>query len=184
MAAPLRDNDSLLAIDVGEITTRAVLFDVVAGQYRFLAVGTAPTTAAAPYNHIGEGIHNALDQLEEVTGKKLIGEDQRLIVPGQEDGTGVDTFVATMSAGPPLKVMAIGLLEDISLKSASRLATTTYARVIETLGLNDRRKSEAQLDTILSQRPDAIILAGGTEGGRRPGRARGGSARAARNGSA
>ena len=165
MAAPLRDTDSLLAIDVGEITTRAVLFDVVAGQYRFLAIGTAPTTAAAPYHHIGEGIHHALDQLEEVTGKKLVGEDQRLIMPGQEDGSGVDTFVATMSAGPPLKVMAIGLLEDISLQSASRLATTTYAQVIETLGLNDRRKSEARLDTILSHRPDAIILAGGTEGG-------------------
>src|SRR4030067_3675329 len=119
MAPPLRDTDALLASDVGEITPRAVLFDVVAGQYRFLAIGTAPTTAAAPYHHIGEGIHHALDQLEEVTGKKLVGKDQRLIMPGREDGSGVDTFVATMSAGPPLKVMASGLLAEISLQKGS-----------------------------------------------------------------
>lgn len=165
MAAPIHNTDSLLAIDVGEITTRAVLFDTVAGQYRFLAVGTSPTTAVAPYCHIGEGIYRALTQLEEVTGRKLVGEGMRLIIPGQEDGSGVDTFVATMSAGPPIKIMAIGLLEDISLQSAYRLATTTYAQVIDTFGLNDWRKPEAQLDTILSHRPDLVILAGGTDEG-------------------
>lgn len=160
-----QDGASLLAIDVGEIHTRAVLFDVVEGRYRFLAFGSAPTTAAAPFHHIGEGIQKALDQLEEITGRKLVGIDERLVMPERQDGSGVDTFVATISAGPPLKILGVGLLEDVSLDSVKRLATTISARVVETLSLNDRRKPEGRLDTILATRPDVIIIAGGTEEG-------------------
>ena len=156
---------SLLAIEVGEITTRAVLFDVVEGRYRFLAIGTARTTAAAPFNHIGEGILRAITDLEQITDRDLIGDDDRLIIPSRMDGSGVDLFVATISAGPPLQVIAVGLLEDISLASAVRLTSTIYAEVVETLGLNDRKKPEERLDTILKLRPDLIVIAGGTENG-------------------
>jgi uncharacterized protein (TIGR01319 family) len=161
----LFDADSLLAIDVGEVNTRAVLFDVVDGRYRFIAIGSAPTTAAAPYQDVGEGIRLALDHLQQVTGRNLVGPDERLIIPSLADGSGVDTFAATLSVGQPLKVVVVGLLEDVSLESARRLATTTYARVVEELSLNDRRKQESRIDAILHQRPDLIIVAGGTDGG-------------------
>jgi len=157
--------DSLLAVDVGEISTRAMLFDVVNGQYRFLAVGNAPTTAAAPYSDVGEGIRLAIDRLQEVTGRHLVGADDRIIMPSQADGSGVDTIAATLSAGPPIKVVAVGLLDDVSLESAQSLAATTYARVVANLSLNDGRKPEARVDTILRVRPDVIIVAGGTDGG-------------------
>jgi hypothetical protein len=62
-------------------------------------------------------------------------------------------------------VVAIGLLEDISTESAKNLASTTYARVVETMSLNDRRGTVARLDTILQIRPDLIVVAGGIEGG-------------------
>ena len=87
------------------------------------------------------------------------------ILPSKLDGSGIDMFVGTISAGPPLQVIAVGLLEDISLASAKRLSSTIYAQVVETLGLNDRKKPEERLDTILSQRPDLIVMAGGTENG-------------------
>ena len=156
---------SLLAVDVGEVNTRAVLFDVVEGRYRFLAIGTARTTAQAPYSHIGEGVNRAITRLEDITGRELIGDDDRLIVPSKLDGSGIDMFVGTLSAGPPLQVIAVGLLEDISLASVQRLVSTTYAQVVDTLGLNDRKKPEERLDLILSQRPDVIVIAGGTENG-------------------
>ena len=165
MTTSLFDADSLLAVDVGEINTRAVLFDVVDGRYRFLAIGSAPTTAAAPYQDIGEGIRLAINHLQEITGRTLVGSDDRLIMPGRADGSGVDTFAATLSAGPPLKVVAAGLLDDISLESARHLAATTYSQVSEALSLNDRRKQEARIDAIIRQRPDLIIVAGGTDGG-------------------
>lgn len=160
-----QDGASLLAIDVGEIHTRAVLFDVVEGRYRFLAIGSAPTSVSAPYYHVGEGIRQAVNQLEEITGRKLIGIDERLIMPERTDSAGVDTFAATMSAGRPLKVLAVGLLEDVSLESIRQLVSTTYAEVIETISLNDRRKPEERLDAILAARPDLIIVAGGTDEG-------------------
>lgn len=165
METPDLKSESLLAIDVGEINTRAVLFDVVEGRYRFLAIGTASTTARAPHNHIGEGVRRAIYRLEDNTGKAFIGDDDRLIIPGRLDGSGVDNFVATISAGPPLSIVAVGLLEDVSLASAKRLARATYAQVVETLGLNDRKNPEERLDTILRHRPDVIVIAGGTDDG-------------------
>jgi uncharacterized protein (TIGR01319 family) len=157
--------DSLICIDVGSVHTRAVLFDVVEGRYRFLASGSSPTTAGLPFRDIGEGIHRALEALEVVTGRVLLGDDERLIIPSQPDGAGVDGCVATLSAGAPLKVVAVGLLEDVSAESARHLATMTYAQVAETFSLNDRRKSDARLDAILRLRPDLIIVAGGTDEG-------------------
>lgn len=165
MSTSLIDADSVLTIDIGSITTRVALFDVVDGRYRFLASGSAPTTTNAPYNDVSEGLRHAIDHLQTVTGRTLVGPDERLIVPSEPDGRGVDTVAATMSAGPPLKVVVMGLLEDVSLESAKNLVTTTYARVMETISLNDRRKVEDRLNTILRIRPDLVLVTGGTEGG-------------------
>ena len=165
MPTSLVSADSLLAIDVGASTTRALLFDVVEGRYRFLAAGSAVTTANAPFKDIGEGVRRALDQLAEISGRLLLRDDGSVIIPSAPDGSGVDALVATLSLGEPLKVIALGLLEDVSLESARRLAATTYSRVVETISLNDRRKQDARIDLILRTRPDLIIAAGGTEGG-------------------
>src|SRR5512136_1917825 len=114
MPGSLVDADSLLAVDVGAVTTRAALFDVVEGHYRFIGAGHAPTTAAAPYRNISEGVRLAIENLQNVTGRKFLGADLHLIVPSQE-GTGVDTFAATLSAGPAIKTAVVGLLDDVSL---------------------------------------------------------------------
>ena len=165
MTTSLIDADSLLVIDVGSVTTRVMLFDVVEGRYRFLAVGTASTTAGAPFHDVGEGVRRSIDKLQATTGRVLIGPDENLILPSLDDGSGVDTFAATISAGPPLKMVAVGLLEDVSLESARRLASTTYVGELESISLNDRRKPETRIDTIIRSRPDVIVVAGGTEGG-------------------
>ena len=165
MTTSLVSADSLLAIDIGTTTTRALLFDVVAGRYHFLAAGSAVTTAGAPFQDVGEGVRRALDHLQEISGRLLLRDDESLIIPSSSDGSGVDALAATISAGPPLRVVAVGLLEDVSLESARRLATTTYAEVVETMSLNDRRKQDARIDLILRTRPDLVIAAGGTENG-------------------
>ncbi len=164
MSGSLVDANSLLAVDVGTVTTRAALFDVVEGSYRFIASGNAPTTAAAPVRDLGEGVRLAIEDLQVVTGRKFLGDDRHLIVP-VNDGNGVDLFVATFSAGPAVKTVVVGLLDDVSVESTQRLARTTYARVMETIGLNDKRKPEQQIDSLLRLRPDLILLAGGTDDG-------------------
>jgi hypothetical protein len=165
MSTSLIDADSVLAIDIGSITTRIALFDVVDSRYRFLASGSAPSTAIYPFNDISEGIRAAIERLQAVTGRTLIGTDERLIIPATTDGSGVDIVAATISAGPPLRVVIMGLLEDISLESARRLVSTTYARIVDTLSLGDRRRIEERLDAIVRLRPDLVLVTGGTEGG-------------------
>jgi hypothetical protein len=165
MPASLVQNESILAIEVGAAVTRAVLFDVVEGQYRFVASGQAPSTAEAPFKNIGMGVREAIRNLQSVTGGILLGQDDSLIAPAQSDGTGVDAVVATISAGPSVKTVIAGLLPDVSLQSARRLAESTYARVVDMLALSDRRKPDQQLDSIVRSRPDLVILTGGTDGG-------------------
>ena len=164
MPGSLVDADSLLAVDVGTVTTRAALFDVVEGYYRFVASGNAPSTAGAPFKDLSEGVHRAIENLQQITGRKFLGEDQRVIIPS-DDGKGVDTFAATFSAGPAMKTVVVGLLNDVSVESAQRLARTAYVRVVDTMGLNDKRKPEEQIDTLLRLRPDLILVAGGTDNG-------------------
>ena len=164
MPGSLVDADSLLAVDVGAVTTRAALFDVVEGYYRFVASGHAPSTAAAPFKNLGEGVHNAIEDLQLITGRKFLAEDQHLIIPA-EAGKGVDTFSATFSAGPAMKTVVVGLLNDVSVESAQRLARTAYTRVVDTIGLNDKRSPEQQIDALFRLRPDLILVAGGTDNG-------------------
>lgn len=165
MPVSLLQDTSLLAVNVGASSTRAVLFDVVEGQYRFIASGQAPSTAEAPYKDITLGVNQAIASLQTVTGKTLLDQDNQLITPVQADGSGVDAFAATLSAGPALRAVVVGLLSDVSMKSAQRLAETAYLQVMETFGLNDQRKPDEQIDAILRAHPDVIILTGGTDGG-------------------
>src|SRR5512141_1017739 len=166
MPSSLVQNESILAIDVGATTTRAVLFDVVEGQYRFVASGQAASTAEAPFKDLGLGVREAITNLQNVTGAALLGEhDRNLIAPSQPDGSGVDAVVATVSAGPAVKTVVVGLLSDVSLQSARRLAESTYSRIVDTLDLSDHRKPDQQMDSIVRSRPDLVVLAGGTDGG-------------------
>ena len=166
MPASLVQTESILGIDVGATVTRAVLFDVVEGQYRFVASGQAPSTAEAPFSDIGLGVREAITNLQRVTGQTLLGlHDNNLIAPAQPDGSGVDAVVATISAGPAVKTVVVGLLSDVSLQSAQRLAESTYSRIVETLDLSDQRRPDQQMDSIVRSRPDLVLLAGGTDGG-------------------
>lgn len=166
MPASLVQNESILAIDVGASVTRAVLFDVVEGQYRFVASGQAPSTAEAPFKDIGIGVREAITHLQNITGSMLLGpNDNNLIAPAQADGSGVDAVVGTISAGPAVKTVVVGLLSEVSVQSARRLAESTYSRVVDTLDLSDHRTPDQQMDGIARSRPDLILLAGGTDGG-------------------
>lgn len=165
MGTSIVDAESVLALELGSITTRAILFDVVDGQYRYIASGTAPTTATAPYYDVGESVNEAVAHLEETTGRVLMDNNGQLLIPTSADCKGVDRLAITHSIGSELRFVVCGLLNDVSLESARNLAATQYGQVMESFSLNDRRKLEAQLDAMLRAAPDVVILAGGTENG-------------------
>lgn len=165
MPSSLVDGNSLLAINVGAANTRAVFFDVIEGEYRFVASGVAPSTAEAPFKDVSEGVRHAVEALQKLLGRSLLDETRGLITPSQPDGSGVDALVVTLSAGPAVKTLVVGLLKEVSLESARKLAETTYARIVDTISLTDPRKADQQIDGILRTRPELAIIAGGTDGG-------------------
>src|SRR5689334_1443386 len=105
--------ESVLVADCGSNTTRVVLVEVVERAYRFVARGEAPSTLEEPYNDVTVGVLNAIATIESSTGRHLL-VGGRLLVPQQEDGSGVDAFVACSSAAEPLRVVAAGLIRNLS----------------------------------------------------------------------
>lgn len=158
---------SILAADFGSVHTRVVLMDLVDGSYRLTARAYERTTADFPHNDAGIGLTRGIGEIAAVTGRRLTGADGKLIVPEQQDRSGVDEFVATASAGRPLRAMLVGLVPEISIASGLRAAAGTYVEIVETFSLHDTRSEEERLNAIVRSSPDMILIAGGTEDGAR-----------------
>jgi hypothetical protein len=157
--------ESFLIVDCGSSTTTAVLFDIVEGSYRMIARAVAPTTSQAPWNDIAHGVQHAIAQISETTGRRLLTSEGALITPEREAGEGVDHFGVAISAAGPLRAIVGGLMDDVSLVSIRRALRTIYARELDVFSLSDSRSQQAQVDAIWRQRPEVILLAGGTDGG-------------------
>ena len=159
------EGNSILAIDIGTVNTRAVFFDVIEGSYRFIGLGQSPTTSNAPVRNAMIGVQLAIENLQGMIGKALMDDDGHLIMPAQSDGLGVDRMVTTVSVGPVINTIIVGLLSDVSLNSIEKLAQTTYTRVVDRLQLNDHRNAHDQLDAIVRYTPEFVLIAGGVDGG-------------------
>ncbi len=165
MATSTIDAESILAVEIGSTQTRAALFDVVEGVYHFIASGSSTSTVDAPFRDAGECVHLAIEDLQSLTGRLLLDKDARIILPGKSDGSGVDRMAMTISAGPTLRVINVGLLDDVSLQSGQNLIATAKARVVDNFGLSDVRSTDEKIDAIIKAEPDLIILTGGTQRG-------------------
>lgn len=161
----LPDVEIILAVDVGSVNTRACLFDVVDGRYRLVATSQVNSTAGPPLFDIGEGVRMAMDRVQVITGRRLIDETETIILPSTGFGSGVDLFVTSISAGPKVKTVLAGLMPGVSMTSARRLAESAYLDIVGEITLVDDRRKEEQIDLIFSQRPDLILIVGGTDGG-------------------
>jgi hypothetical protein len=163
--------ESVLVADCGSTTTKVVLLDTVDGQYRFVAFAEAPSTIGAPWEDVSLGIVQALGDLQRVTGRRFLDQEHQLITPEQEDGSGVDLFLAVSSACEPLRVILVGLTRDYSLDSARRAAWSTYTEIVDLIALEqdvarDRpRTDNDKIQAIWSKSPDVILMSGGTDGG-------------------
>ncbi len=160
---------SALVADCGSVLTKVALLDFIEGEYRFVARSEVPTTAAPPQSDVMVGLRHAIREIEFATGRRLLQDDQ-LITPERDDGSGVDAFVATTSAGGPLHVVVAGATRDLSAAQGIRAARSVYAEVQDVItadGADRRRWSEAEdkLASFRQKPPEAIILTGGFDGG-------------------
>lgn len=155
---------SILAADFGSVNTRVLLIDVVDGQYRLTTQARVRTTIDPPFGDVTIGLGWALAHIQETTGRILVDE-QSLIFPEHEDGSGVDELVATSSAPRPLNAVVLGLMPAVSISSAYRALTGTYINVAASLSASDQEDVETRINKILNAKPDLIFISGGTDGG-------------------
>ena len=154
---------SILATDCGSTTTKAILIELVNGEYRLRFRGEAPTTVEAPFEDVTRGVLNAVMEVEELSNRTLLDGDE-IITPQQGD-KGVDIYVSTSSAGGGLQMMVAGVVKSMSGESAERAALGAGSIVMDVLASNDGRKPHEKITRIRQLRPDMILLSGGIDGG-------------------
>jgi uncharacterized protein (TIGR01319 family) len=158
---------SVIATDCGSTTTKAILIEKNAkGEYRLACRGEAPTTVEAPVEDVTRGVVNAVRELQELRGRKLL-DDSGAIMRPQRESEGTDLYISTSSAGGGLQMMVAGVVKKMTAESAARAALGAGAIVMDALASNDKRLSHEKIERIRQLRPDMILLAGGTDGGTR-----------------
>lgn len=130
-----------LAIDFGSTYTKLVAIDIE----RAKLVGTAqsPTTV----DDINVGLARALGLLEESTSLRASDCKVR---------------VASSSAAGGLRMVAIGLVPDLTAEAARRAALGAGAKILKVYSYG---LVEGDCEDLARLAPDIILLAGGTDGG-------------------
>ncbi len=158
----------ILATDCGSTTTKAILIEYHDGEYRLIVRGEAPTTVEAPFEDVTMGVLNAINEVEELSGRKILDENNKIINLAKEgDGNkvGTDIYVSTSSAGGGLQMMVAGVVRKMTAESAERAALGAGAIVMDAIASNDKRLPHEQIERIRHLRPDMILLSGGIDGG-------------------
>lgn len=131
--------DKMVLVDIGSTYTKVTAVDI--GNHEIVAQSTAPSTSA----DVSLGLQNALDGLK--LTKNELKQARKL---------------ACSSAAGGLRMVAIGLVQDLTAKAAKQAALGAGARVLSTYAF---QLTDADLAEIAELKPDIILLAGGTDGG-------------------
>ncbi len=156
----------VVATDCGSTTTKAIMLEKKDGHWRQTFRGEAPTTVEEPLADVTMGVTNAVMELQELSGRRLIDDNGNIIRrTSRADAVGCDAYVSTSSAGGGLQMMVAGVVKEMTAESAKRAALGAGAIVMDTIAGNDRRKPHEQIQRIRELRPDMVLISGGTDGG-------------------
>lgn len=158
---------SILALDVGSVNSRALLFDVVDGAYRLVSEGAGSTTIGAPKDDAFVGLRTILRNMESRGARKLLDENEGLIRPEQADNIGVDYCFTTTSAGHATRVLLVGLYPQLDIAGLRRAIAPFGMDAVAEVHLQDGLGARGRLNRLVHSRPQLIIVAGGTDGGAR-----------------
>ncbi|MYA22353.1 MAG: methylaspartate mutase [Gemmatimonadetes bacterium] len=157
------DLNVVIATDCGSTTTKAILIEKKDEGYRQTFRGEAPTTVEAPFEDVTRGVLNAIQEVEELSGRQILN-GERIITPA-DGNVGVDIYISTSSAGGGLQMVVAGGVLAMTGESAQRCALGAGAIVMDALAANDGRLPHEKIERIRQLRPDMVLLSGGTDGG-------------------
>ncbi|KJS88375.1 MAG: hypothetical protein JM58_00985 [Peptococcaceae bacterium BICA1-8] len=130
----------MLLIDIGSTYTKLVVADCTTME--IIASDCSPTTI----EDVSIGFHKALKKIEDKCVPAELLEER----------------YASSSAAGGLRMIAIGLVPELTMEAANRAALGAGAKVIKTYSFNLSKKQVKEIEDL---RPDIILLAGGTDGG-------------------
>ena len=154
----------IIATDCGSTTTKCILIEKKEEGFRQTFRGEAPTTVEAPFEDVTKGVLNSIQEVEELSGRRILDDNGDIIYPSQGN-TGVDIYISTSSAGGGLQMMVAGVVASMTGESAQRAALGGGAIVMDVLASNDGRLPHQRIERIRRLRPDMILLSGGIDGG-------------------
>ncbi len=164
--------ESILVADCGSTTTHVSLIDLVGNEYRLVAAGETSSTVEEPWSRICLAVREGVRQIERLSDRTLLDAEEQLIVPEKVDGSGVDGFVATVSAAVPLRLAVVGLIRGLSVQSLLKAADSSYVLIEKVVAIDESAPQSGRVGSIASMlngslqvRPDAILLGGGIDGG-------------------
>jgi uncharacterized protein (TIGR01319 family) len=132
-------------------------------EYHLVVRGEAPTTVEAPVEDVTAGAINAITEVEELAGRRLLKDGQ--ILKPQQGNEGTDLYISTSSAGGGLQMMVAGVVRNLTAESAERAALGAGAIVMDVIAANDKRLPHEKIERIRHLRPDMVLLSGGIDGG-------------------
>ena len=138
----MKPQEPALLIDFGSTYTKVVIVDLAKAE--IVAQAKAVTTVSTD---ITIGLRQALSRLPDCLGRAAPTFPHKL---------------ACSSAAGGLRVVAIGLVPELTAEAARRAALGAGARV---LAVYTHHLTLHELQQIVAQSPDMILLAGGTDGG-------------------
>ncbi len=157
--------ESIIVAECGRTLTRATLVEFVEGACRFVAQGTSPSTIERPYDDLNVGLRGALAALEQATTRRFADRSQ-VIRPQEENGDGTDAFLATVAAGPPLRIAILAMGGGATLNALLAIARRVPATILPTLTVESvgpldetTRKTVAALAGL---RPDLLLIVADT----------------------
>ncbi|HHT68494.1 MAG TPA: MutL protein, partial [Firmicutes bacterium] len=133
--------DVMVLVDIGSTFTKVTAVNMA--ERHIQAQASAPTTPS----DVSVGLQNALETLRSTGAVGAVQPDQ---------------ILACSSAAGGLRMVAIGLVEDLTAKAARQAALGAGARVLKTFSFQLTEEDRAE---IIELNPDIILLAGGTDGG-------------------
>ncbi|WFA09462.1 methylaspartate mutase accessory protein GlmL [Tissierella sp. Yu-01] len=133
--------DAYLFIDFGSTFTKLTLVDIE--KEEIIATEKSYTTVETD---VTIGYENALKKL-----KEKVSVDYNIVKK-----------LACSSAAGGLKIIAIGLVPELTAEAAKRAALGAGAKVIKTFSF---KLNNSELEEIKNSNADMILLAGGTDGG-------------------
>jgi uncharacterized protein (TIGR01319 family) len=131
-----------LTADIGSTYTKLAATDSESGS--ILGTACAFTTIGTD---VREGFHAALRKLESAIGE-----------------LSYDRLICCSSAAGGLKMVALGLVPELTAKAARLAASSAGAKVVKTYSFEISMAEQMEIEKIS---PDLILLCGGTDGGNR-----------------